>query len=450
MTRLACGVTVRPCSFLVYFPRDLFTPCACADSFGTTRKAINPGNSGGPCFDDEGRVVGVAFQGLEGSDAQNVGYIIPSGVVQNFLHAVGFGQSGAASLEADGGDGSGTSASHTDAGADGTSHTVVPLKYEGVQEVPFRWAPLQNKSLRKLLNMPKESTGVVVTRVSPLAAKKYDAFLRENDVITHIDGRSIGDDYTVSLRQDELMNADFLITGKRRGDPTVFDVIRDTEPLKICVTLGPLPSNVPREHNLDCTPEWLVIGGLLFVPLTCPLLSYGSTEELEASGYLKIYDFIDDEVYKFREVEGKESILLIDILTCDTNFGYYFRQSWRVLETLNGEKVSNMAHLYSLYKKACGQVAEEGDAAALTPAVKGDGDGNGDGTKPAETTSTQSASVAGDSTSGDFLIFRFKDKSRIVLGTADCMASEKEILEQHGISTAVSAGIIKGAEAMEQ
>jgi len=241
--------------------------------------AINPGNSGGPCFDDDGRVVGVAFQGLEGSDAQNVGYIIPSNTVHNFLYDI--------ECEVE---------PNADPKADKTESSAKRYKYEGVQEVPFRWAPLQNKSLRKLLKMPKESTGVVVTRVSPLAEKRYNTFLKENDVITHIDGRSIGDDYTVALRQDELMNADFLITGKRSGVPTVFDVIRDTKSLKISVTLGPLPSNVPREHNLDCTPEWLVIGGLLFVPLTCPLLAYGSTEELEASGYLKVYDFIDEQV----------------------------------------------------------------------------------------------------------------------------------------------------------
>lgn len=44
--------------------------------------AINPGNSGGPVLQD-GKVVGVAFQGLRQAD--NTGYIIPMPVVKRFL-----------------------------------------------------------------------------------------------------------------------------------------------------------------------------------------------------------------------------------------------------------------------------------------------------------------------------------------------------------------------------
>ena len=44
---------------------------------------INPGNSGGPVLNDNGDVVGIAFQKLNGSD--NIGYIIPSIIVQHFL-----------------------------------------------------------------------------------------------------------------------------------------------------------------------------------------------------------------------------------------------------------------------------------------------------------------------------------------------------------------------------
>ncbi|MGC4016166.1 MAG: serine protease [Luteolibacter sp.] len=44
--------------------------------------AINPGNSGGPVVQD-GKVVGVAFQGLRQAD--NTGYIIPTPVIKRFL-----------------------------------------------------------------------------------------------------------------------------------------------------------------------------------------------------------------------------------------------------------------------------------------------------------------------------------------------------------------------------
>ena len=49
--------------------------------------AINPGNSGGPVLQD-GKVVGVAFQGYSGSVAQNVGYMIPTPVIKRLLEDV--------------------------------------------------------------------------------------------------------------------------------------------------------------------------------------------------------------------------------------------------------------------------------------------------------------------------------------------------------------------------
>jgi len=49
--------------------------------------AINPGNSGGPVMQD-GKVVGVAFQGFSGAVAQNVGYMIPTPVILRFLKDV--------------------------------------------------------------------------------------------------------------------------------------------------------------------------------------------------------------------------------------------------------------------------------------------------------------------------------------------------------------------------
>lgn len=47
--------------------------------------AINAGNSGGPAFNDAGQCVGVAFQALKSHDAENIGYVIPSPVINHFL-----------------------------------------------------------------------------------------------------------------------------------------------------------------------------------------------------------------------------------------------------------------------------------------------------------------------------------------------------------------------------
>lgn len=47
--------------------------------------AINSGNSGGPAFNDKGNCVGIAFQSLKHEDAENIGYVIPTPVIQHFI-----------------------------------------------------------------------------------------------------------------------------------------------------------------------------------------------------------------------------------------------------------------------------------------------------------------------------------------------------------------------------
>ena len=51
---------------------------------------INPGNSGGPVMQD-GKVVGVAFQGYSGDVAQGVAYMIPTPVMNRVLEDISNG-----------------------------------------------------------------------------------------------------------------------------------------------------------------------------------------------------------------------------------------------------------------------------------------------------------------------------------------------------------------------
>ena len=125
--------------------------------------AINPGNSGGPAFLANGSVAGVAFQGL-GGQVDNIGYIIPALLLKHFL----------ASLEAE------TPALAPPVGAPPPPPAAAAAaaaaaagydvpRYPGVADIPFKIMELRNRSLRDRLKVAPEQTGVVVTKVSPIA-----------------------------------------------------------------------------------------------------------------------------------------------------------------------------------------------------------------------------------------------------------------------------------------
>lgn len=53
--------------------------------FSQIDAAINSGNSGGPAFNDKGKCVGIAFQSLKHEDVENIGYVIPTPVIEHFI-----------------------------------------------------------------------------------------------------------------------------------------------------------------------------------------------------------------------------------------------------------------------------------------------------------------------------------------------------------------------------
>ena len=100
--------------------------------------------------------------------------------------------------------------------------------------------------------------------------------LKEDDVIIAIDRKELGDDFTVELRESELVGADYLITcerpagccmlvhlrpvfvaaGKERGKPTHFSCLRGGGAHEFEVVLQPLPHVIPRCHGFDCKPSY--------------------------------------------------------------------------------------------------------------------------------------------------------------------------------------------------
>lgn len=225
-----------------------------------------------------------------------------------------------------------------------------------------------------------------------------------DDVITAIDGNPIGDDLSTALRPGERVQVDSLITHKVAGTTTELQILRGGEPLTLRATLEPLPPLLPRWHQFDCLPEWVVIGGLLFVPLTAPLVEDASRSKSESassaySTFTQVYGN-----HGFRSKPEREIVILIDVLSGgDVNHGYgSYSLNWKELMTFNGETVESLAGLYAAWQRAA---------------------------------------------SADFLEFGFGDAEtawhrRLILDGALVRESEEELLALHGIPARASEGIL--------
>ncbi|MCX6966763.1 MAG: S1C family serine protease [Verrucomicrobia bacterium] len=155
-----------------------------ADSHLTiqTSAPINPGNSGGPVLQD-GKVIGVAFQGFNGDVAQNVGYMIPVPVVQRFLKDIEDGH------------------------------------YDHYMDLCISTFPLLNPAQRKALGLEDDARGVLVGKV--VTGGACDGALKVGDVILSIDGHPVQSDGYVEL-DGERVEMPEVVERKFKGDTVAF------------------------------------------------------------------------------------------------------------------------------------------------------------------------------------------------------------------------------------
>jgi len=192
--------------------------------------AINPGNSGGPVVFN-GKVVGVAFQGLSVGD--NIGYAIPVPVIRHFLKDI----------------------------EDGT--------YDGYPEIGIDYFELRNPAMRTSLGVPAGETGIVISRVDPFGSAQ--GHLEPGDVLLHIDGHDIAEDGTIRLDGNPVEFTE-LFERRQSGDTLDMRIFRagQVQVLKL-VLANPTDPFVFR-NLYDIQPEYAIFGGLVFAPLNREIL----------------------------------------------------------------------------------------------------------------------------------------------------------------------------------
>jgi S1-C subfamily serine protease len=266
--------------------------------------AINPGNSGGPVLQD-GRVVGVAFQGYSGDVAQNVGYMIPTPVVRRFLKDVEDGH------------------------------------YDRYVDLAVSYDSLFNPAARKALGLKDDGEGVIVGSV--YGGGSSEGIVKPGDVLLKIDGLPISSDGSIEMDGKSVQLAE-VVERKFKGDRVELDTLRDGQPVKLIVPLNqPWPFTL-HSNAYNEKPRFVVFGGLVFQPVDQNFMSAFEPADLRLRYTFDF--FVDDRIY----VERPEIVVLSGILADPINaHAGDFR--YGIVEEINGSKIRKLDDVAAAFAK---------------------------------------------------------------------------------------------------
>ena len=261
--------------------------------------AINPGNSGGPVLQD-GKVVGVAFQGYSGAVAQNTGYMIPVPVVQRFLKDVEDG------------------------------------RYDHYVDLSMSEFELLNPAQRSALGLPNDGLGIMVAHVDPEGSS--GGVLKLGDVLLEIDGYPIYSNGLVKMN-GENVNMNEIVERKFAGDKVKLKVWRDKKAFDTELTLKRFLPYLIASKKYGETPRFVMYAGLVFQPLDRNLVQAHGLNGLEIRYTFNHYS--SDQIYK----ERPEVVILTTILpdSINSQVGSFAKS---IVDEVNGVKIKTLQDVY--------------------------------------------------------------------------------------------------------
>lgn len=274
-----------------------------------TDAAINPGNSGGPVVQD-GKVVGVAFQGLR--EAENIGYLIPTTVLEHFLKDIEDG------------------------------------RYDGFGSMGAIFFPgLHNASYRDYLKVPDNEDGIVV--IGTLMNSSVESVLQPGDVMTRIDEFNIDNDGMIQIYGLRLSISE-VIESKQVGETLQLTFYRQGQLDRATATIALNRPVLEQARQYDRQPPYVCFAGLVFVPATRNFLeTWGSRWPREVPFYLR-YLFAHS-IHLNTDRQRKEYIVLSAIMSDEVNsYAYDFKN--QVVESINGINIHGLNDVHDAFKKS--------------------------------------------------------------------------------------------------
>jgi len=273
-----------------------------------TDAAINPGNSGGPVVQD-GRVVGVAFQGIR--EADNIGYLIPTTVIQHFLKDI----------------------------EDGT--------YDGFGAMGTLFYPgLHNTSYRDYLKVPPDEDGVVV--LATLMHSSIESILQAGDVITRIGDYNVDNDGMIQIHGLRLPLSE-AVDSKQIGETVQLTFYRRGARMTAAATIAMNKPIFDRERQFDRPPPYVCFAGLVFTPASRNLLEIWGPKWPEKIPFTLRYLYTHSMQLNTSR-QRREYVVLSAIMSDEVNaYAQDFRN--RVVESINDIEINSLEDVHRAFKE---------------------------------------------------------------------------------------------------
>lgn len=257
--------------------------------------AINPGNSGGPVLQN-GKVVGVAFQGFSGRVAQNVGYMIPVPVINRFLKDIEDG------------------------------------RYDHYVDLAASDFSIENPAQLKALGLENDGKGVIIADVEP--AGPAGGVLKSGDVLLAIDGNPVFNNGLIRV-DGELVDMNEVVERKYAGDKVRVDFLRERKKESAELTLKRFLPYVKLGLQYNQRPRYVVYAGLVFQPMDRNLMDAHSIRDPLTSYWFDNY--MTQKLYQ----ERPEVVILTNVLTDEVNT-YLGPYQHSIVDEVNGVKIKSL------------------------------------------------------------------------------------------------------------
>lgn len=270
-----------------------------------TDAAINPGNSGGPVIINN-KVIGIAFQGIK--RASNIGYIIPSHIINHFLNDIEDG------------------------------------KYDGIPTLGFKWRPLESSIHRKMLGMNEDETGILIKSINKNSY--LNKILEKNDVLLKIDNKKIGIDGSIEFSRNSRIGFSYILENKKYDDTIIIEFLRNKKRLTKKITINKSNKNaIIESYNSNTPPTYYITSGFIFEKLSVNYLNqFLKSRRKQQKHTQDLINLIDNHAKDIDEI-----VFIVSVLPDISNEGYQNLKNIPISE-INGVKIKNFKEFISILK----------------------------------------------------------------------------------------------------